>query len=147
MKSLLNQSDRQEIVSRIHALTSDHRGQWGTMDVAQMLAHCQKPLELALKDPKPSRKLLGRILGPLAKNEVFGPKPFKRNGYTPPEFKITDPQEFKINRDKLLGLVDRFPKEMPKVGLVHPFFGPLTIEEWSEGQYKHLDYHLGQFGV
>ena len=38
MKNLLNQSDRQEIISRINALTSDHQAQWGTMDVGQMLA-------------------------------------------------------------------------------------------------------------
>jgi hypothetical protein len=147
MKSLLNQSDRQELISRIHALTPGHQGLWGTMDVAQMLTHCQKPLELALTNPKPPRSLMGRILGPLAKNDVFGPKPYKKNGYTPPEFKITSPQEFKLNKEKLLGLIDRYPKEMPTVSLVHPFFRPLTLDQWAQGQYKHLDYHLGQFGV
>jgi hypothetical protein len=29
----------------------------------------------------------------------------------------------------------------------HPFFGALTPDEWSTGKYKHLDHHLGQFGV
>lgn len=147
MKSLLNQADRQEIVSRINALTVDHQAQWGQMDVGQMLAHCQKPLELALSNPKPARTLLGRIMGPIVKEGVFGPKPFKKNGYTPPPFKITSPQEFEPNKDKLIGLVERFPKEMSHVSLVHPFFGAMPAEEWGKGSYKHLDYHLGQFGA
>ncbi len=147
MKSLLNQSDRQEIISRIRALTSDHQAQWGVMDVSQMLAHCQRPLELALRETKPPRTLMGRIIGPMAKKEVFGERPFKRNGYTPPQFKVTGPQEFKPNKDKLIALIERFPLEMPKVSLAHPFFGPMPLEQWGEGSYKHLDYHLGQFGA
>jgi hypothetical protein len=147
MKNLLNQTDRQEIISRVHTLSPDSKGQWGKMDVGQMLAHLQKPLELALLNPKPPRVLLGRILGPMAKPSVFGPKPYKRDGYTPPPFKITDAQEFEPNKKKLLDLIDRYPKEMPNVSLAHPFFGPMPLEQWSEGAYKHLDYHLGQFGV
>ena len=147
MKNLLTPSDRQEIISRINALTSDHKGQWGQMDAGQMLAHLQKPLELALADPKPPRSLMGRIFGPMTKEGVFGPKLFKKNGYTPPEFKITDAQDFKTNKEKLLALIERFPKEMPKVGLVHPFFGSMPLDQWGEGLYKHLDYHLGQFGA
>ena len=147
MKSLLNPVDRQEVVSRINALTSDHKPQWGTMHAGQMLAHCQKPMELALSNPKSPRVFLGRIIAPLLKNSVFGPKPFEKGSYTPPEFRVSDKEEFKINKDKLLALIERYPKEMPNVGLVHPFFGPLTIEQWSEGQYKHLDHHLTQFGV
>ena len=147
MKSLLNQTDRQSLVDRINTLTPEHKGQWGKMDVGQMLAHCQKPIEIALADPKPARVLLGRIIVPLAKEGVFGAKPFKKNGYTPPPFKITTPQEFQPNKEKLLALIERYPNEMPKVGLVHPFFGAMPLEQWSEGAYKHLDYHLGQFGA
>jgi hypothetical protein len=29
----------------------------------------------------------------------------------------------------------------------HPFFGPMTAEEWGIISYKHLDHHLKQFGV
>ena len=78
MKNLLNASDRQAIVSRIARLTHTTKGLWGTMSVAQMLTHCQRPIELALTRPKPGRKLLGYILGPMASKNVFGPKPYKR---------------------------------------------------------------------
>ncbi len=29
----------------------------------------------------------------------------------------------------------------------HPLFGPLSGEEWGALSWKHLDYHLRQFGV
>jgi hypothetical protein len=32
-------------------------------------------------------------------------------------------------------------------GLVHPFFGRLSGDEWGRLIYKHLDHHLRQFGV
>src|SRR5262249_39164882 len=121
--------------------------QWGKMDVAQMLTHCQRPLELALTNPKPPRKLIGYILGPMSKTSVFGPKPFERNGFTPPEFRVADQRVFQQSKEGLLKLIDRFPQEMPKVGLVHPFFGAMPLEMWGQGLHKHLDYHLGQFGV
>ena len=147
MKNLLNPADRQEIISRINQLTPAHQGQWGKMDVAQMITHCQRPIELALKNPKPPRKLLGYILGPMAKKDVFGPTPFKKNGFTPPEFRVADQRDFLRNKEKLLTLIERYPVEMPQVSLLHPFFGAMPLDMWGEGMYKHLYYHLGQFGV
>jgi hypothetical protein len=147
MKNLLDLAYRQEIIARINTLTPATQGQWGKMDVSQMLAHCQRPLELAYRDPKPSRTLMGRIVGPMAKKEVFGDRPFKKNGYTPPQFKVTEPQDFSPNKEKLIALIERFPIEMSGVSLAHPFFGPMPLEQWGEGSYKHLDYHMGQFGV
>jgi hypothetical protein len=147
MKNLLNQKDGQEIVDRIHTLTKSTQGRWGKMDVAQMLTHCQRPLELAFKNPKPARTLMGRIIGPLFRDDVFGPKPYKKNGYTLPPFKITGAQDFALNKEKLLALIEGFPTEMPKAGLVHSFFGPMPVEQWGKGAYKHLDYHLWQLGV
>jgi hypothetical protein len=147
MKNLLNDNDRAEVTARVRALTADHKALWGQMDVAQMVTHCQRPIELALMNPKPARSLMGYLMGRLAKNDVFGPKPFKKGSFTPPQFKIVDPQDFHTNKEKLLQLIERFPKEMPNVGQVHPFFGPLTLTEWGQGQYKHLDHHLSQFGA
>lgn len=147
MKNLLNNADRQEVLERINKLSPAAQAQWGQMDVGQMLAHCQRPLELALKNPKPGRSLMGRIFGPMAKEGVFGATPFKKNGFTPPEFKINTAEDFDANKAKLLALIERFAAEMPGVSLVHPFFGPMPLNQWGEGMYKHLDYHLGQFGA
>ena len=46
-------------------------------------------------------------------------------------------------------LVDRFGVAGPSglTSLPHPFFGPLSSEEWQALQWRHLDHHLRQFGA
>ena len=146
MKNLFNNADKQEIISRINKLTPAAQGQWGQMNVAQMLKHCTKPLELAFTNPKPPRVFIGRIIGPMLKNAVFGPKPFKKGTFTPKEFKIETQEDFETQKENLLGLIDKFNPENI-TDKVHPFFGKTSDKEWGEGQYKHLDHHLTQFGV
>lgn len=146
MKNLFNRSHKQEILDRINKLTASTQRQWGKMDVAQMLKHCAKPLELALTNPKPPRVFIGRILGPMFKNAVMGPKPFKKGSFTPPEFKIETHENFEEQKNKLIDMINLFtPQNVSDP--VHPFFGRMAENEWGEGQYKHLDHHLTQFGV
>lgn len=44
VKDLFDPAVKQEILDRINKLTPQSQRQWGKMDVAQMLAHCQMPL-------------------------------------------------------------------------------------------------------
>ena len=67
MNNLYNQTDVQNITARLEKLTPDSKRQWGTMDIAQMLAHCNVSLETALGLNFPKRKLLGRFFGKLIK--------------------------------------------------------------------------------
>ncbi len=146
MKNLFNEADKQEVIRRLNTLTANTQGQWGKMTVAQMLRHCTMPLKLALANPKPPRQLLGILLGPFLKSAVIGPKPFKKNGFTPPQFKIESREDFNASKHDLLDLVNRFtPSNI--TDRVHPFFGSLGEAEWGESQYKHLNHHLTQFGV
>jgi hypothetical protein len=67
---------------------------------------------------------------------------------TAPQFRITDAREFAKERAALRALVERFGVGGP-AGLMqapHPFFGPLTADEWQRLQWLHLDHHLRQFG-
>ncbi len=146
MRNLFNPTDKQELLNKINSLTPNTQGQWGKMSVAQMLKHCTFPLQLALTNPKPPRQFIGRILGPLAKETVIGAKPFKRNSFTPKGFKVETEENFNIQKENLLSLINRFIPENV-TDKVHPFFGSLSEEEWGQSQYKHLDHHLTQFGV
>ncbi|HMG67303.1 MAG TPA: hypothetical protein VK588_06435 [Chitinophagaceae bacterium] len=47
VKNLFDTSVREEIIKRIHKLTSTSKPLWGKMNVSQMLAHVQVPIELA----------------------------------------------------------------------------------------------------
>jgi len=43
-------------------------------------------------------------------------------------------------------LMERLAATPRANGAEHPFFGPLTNEEWNALQWKHLSHHLRQFG-
>jgi len=146
MKNLFDDSSRQEIINRINILTPESKPLWGKMDVAQMLAHNLVGLELALQIKKPARAFIGRIIGGMVKKSLLSPEPFKKNGYTPKEFKIVSVMDFNEQKKKILDIINKFQKGAIK-DLVHPFFGEMNEEEWGWLQYKHLDHHLQQFGV
>lgn len=48
VKNLFDPTVKQDIITRINTLTPLSPRQWGKMDIAQMLAHLQQPLEVAL---------------------------------------------------------------------------------------------------
>src|SRR5262245_57463204 len=142
MKTLLSAPDSQEIVKRIHRLQPDSRGQWGKMQVAQMLAHCQVPMRVALGEVKLRRSLIGLLFGRLAKKSLVAPRPFKHDLPTAPQFRVTDARDFAIEKANLIALVQRF-QAGGAAGITkdpHPFFGRMTVPEWELLQWKHLDH-------
>jgi hypothetical protein len=149
MMSLFDENELAIVLHRINKLTPDSRPNWGKMNVSQMLAHCQTTLNLALGKATLKRSILGFLFGKIAKKQVVSDKPFKRNLPTAPSFIIKDEKNFELEKQKLTSLVTEFSKGGSE-GLSnkpHPFFGPLTPEEWDKSQWKHLDHHLQQFGV
>jgi len=136
------------LLDRIATLAPESGAQWGTMDVAQMLAHCQIPLELASRERTMKRGLVGLLFGRIALRSVLKEKPFGQNAPTAPSFRVTDKRELAKERERLVGLmtmyVERGPEGLPSK---HPFFGPMTPAQWSVLQWKHLDHHLRQFGA
>jgi hypothetical protein len=137
------------MLARIGQLRPDAAPLWGKMTLAQMLAHCQQPLRVATGELLLGRSLVGVLFGRLAKKQLLAPGPMKRNLPTAPQFKIGNPRAVATEQQALLDLVRRFGEAGP-AGLTqkpHPFFGPLTADEWQMLQWKHLDHHLRQFGV
>lgn len=149
MPMLFDASNVQAILSRIEQLNPSTQRQWGKMDVAQMLAHCCLPLEMALGHATPPRSLVGRILGGFFKHVITDPKPYKENQPTDKSFIITDSQDFEKQKKRIMQLVEQFVLvgENGMTTHPHPFFGKLTALEWGSAMYKHLDHHLKQFGV
>ncbi len=149
MKNLFEPSSVDEIKMRIGRLTPEHKGQWGRMSVAQMLAHCAAWMEIATGLSHPPRSLLGRLVGRFAKASVLGERPPGRNMPTMKELKVQDVRDFADELQNLLAGIDRFAAGGPERCTRHPhsFFGPLTPDEWAILSYKHLDHHLRQFGA
>lgn len=147
--SLFDPGDRALMLERIERLRPDAARQWGKMNVAQMLAHCQQPLRVATGELPLRRSLIGILFGRLAKRKLLAPAPWKPGLPTAPEFKVTDERDFAREKAALLERVRKFGEAGPAglTKLPHPFFGPMTIGEWQALQWKHLDHHLRQFGA
>ena len=149
MKTLFNQNDKNEIISRIDNLKTTAEKQWGKMDVAQMVAHCSAALEVAAGLKFPPRIFIGRVIGSFFKPMFSNEKPFDKNTPTDKSFVMTGAHDLEKEKATLKKLIQQFSDGGPQKCTTHPhtFFGKLTPEEWGIGMYKHLDHHLRQFNV
>jgi hypothetical protein len=148
MESIFNPAVNAAFIDRINNLTPARSALWGKMNVAQMLAHCQVPILVAFGELNSKGGLMALIFGRMAKKKIVNEQPFERNLPTMSEAKIKSDKGFEAEKEALIILVKRFetgPDVLTKKP--HPFFGPLTVDEWNTLQYKHLDHHLRQFGV
>jgi hypothetical protein len=150
MKNLFDPARVEEVKARLAQLTPDSERQWGTMNAPQAVAHCSGGLELALGDKTPPRVFVGRLLGWIVKPLALGnDDPMRRNSPTAKDLVVQDERDLGRERERLLGLIDRFVAAGPAGCTTHPhsFFGRLTPDQWAILMYKHLDHHLRQFGV
>jgi hypothetical protein len=148
--SLFKKEDNEKLIERINSLKHDTKPVWGSMDVAQMLAHCQAPLLVAHGEMKLKRGLFSILFGGIFKRRLTkDAQPFGRNIPTAKEFMVPDKKEFEKEKKRLIELVKRFSDSGPdKITKdPHPFFGKMTPKEWDVLQWKHLDHHLRQFGA
>jgi hypothetical protein len=150
MKSLFNEKDVNGFIERINKLSPESKPLWGKMNVAQMLAHCEVPLKIAQGELKLKvNPIIKFLFAKRARKHILGEAGFGKNSPTMNEARIADKREFEEEKQKLIKKIRSF-YEKGKAGITrepHPFFGPLSIEEWDHMQSKHLDHHLSQFGV
>lgn len=140
-----------QIIDRISLLTPSTPAQWGKMDVAKMLAHCNVTYEMVYeptKHPKPNT-FMRFILKTFIKNKVVSETPYPKNSPTAPQFVITDPKQFETEKTRLINYIT----QTQQLGANYfeqkesHSFGTLTATEWNNMFYKHLNHHLNQFGV
>lgn len=149
MKSLFEKDALDEIISRLDKLQPAAQRQWGKMDVAQMMAHCSAALEMASGELILPRIFIGRLIGPFIKPIYANDKPFSRNNPTDPKLVVSDSRDFLREQGILKSKLRQYHEggETHCTQHPHPFFGPLTPEQWGRGMYKHVDHHLRQFGA
>jgi hypothetical protein len=140
-----------DIKRRILSLRDDSERQWGTMSVAQTLAHCTRGLEMGMGVIHPERaRFPVNILGLLIKPFVFrDDTPVRRNSPSSPELFPADPTQCELERERsrLIVAIDSFAQQGAACCSrhPHPFFGALNPQQWAILMYKHLDHHLRQF--
>jgi hypothetical protein len=151
MKNLFDATVANQVKARLGKLEPQSARLWGKMTAAQMLAHCSVSMQWALGERVPEKRALpARLMGRLVKPMVFrNEDPLRKNSPTAPSLIVADERDLVQERDRLLGLIDKFAAG-GAAGCTknpHSFFGRMTPEEWAILMYKHLDHHLRQFGV
>ena len=150
MISIFNKNEKETLINRINQLNESSTAQWGTMDVAQMLAHCNIAFELTYEDKHPiPSKFKQFILKLLVKQMVVGEKPYAKNGRTAPVFVVADAKDFEKEKARLVNYINKTNELGTNYfeGKNSHSFGKLTSQEWNTMFVKHLDHHLKQFGV
>lgn len=140
-----------ELIERINTLNPNSQRAWGTMDVAQMLAHCNVTYAIAFT-PEQFQKpnfLMKLMLKSFVKKIVTNQEAYKPNGRTAPEFIITDVRDFDKEKALLISNIEKVQQLGSSFfeGKENLSFGKLSSQEWNTMFYKHLDHHLKQFGV
>ncbi|WP_312089547.1 DUF1569 domain-containing protein [Chryseobacterium sp.] len=150
-KSLHNEEDFEEIKRRILQLSIKSQNKWGKMNVAQMMVHCDKILQIALGSLKiPSVFWLFRLVGVVTKYEISAfNNGIPRNMPTFKKVIVNFDCDFEQARNNLLVRLDEYKNAYlnHQLPLKHELFGRMREKDWGFLEYKHLDHHLKQFKV
>lgn len=147
MKTIFDQTTRDELVGRVKKLSENSTAQWGTMNAFQMLRHCTISEEMYQGKRSFKRLFIGRLFGAMAlKGILKNEEPMKKNQPTHPEMKITGSGDFQKERDRWIELLEGYAAHSNH-GIVHPFFGKMNKSQIGQYVYKHTDHHLRQFGL
>ena len=146
MKSIFDQSTREELKTRILSLQENNPAQWGKMNIFQMMRHCTKWDEMALGKKTYNQSLIGKLFGKMALKDMMKDEPMKKNLPTVPSFKVKEYINMAEEKMKWIKLIDEYEHSSDH-GFVHPFFGMMTREQTGYLVYKHVDHHLRQFNA
>ena len=147
MRRLHDKTAREGLLERVGRLRPDAQRRWGKMTVDQMLHHVNAALEMSLGRLPTKRKRIAIPL-PLFKFIAFNLPWPKGRAPTAPELKATGTYDFAKEQARLKSLINEVSvKALDGIWTEHPAFGPLTGDECSRLQHKHVDHHLKQFGV
>ena len=145
MKTLRDPKARRSLQGRLNHLRADAPPKWGTMSADQMLRHLNASLRTALGtlDCVPEDTLLTRTAIKWA--ALFGPWP-KGKVKTNREMNASDAYDFEREREELGSLIEEVAAR-DGAWPSHPTFGPMSGWQWRRLEFRHVDYHLRQFGA
>lgn len=135
---------------RVQELPMGASRQWGTMSLAQMLAHLRVSLEVSLEERSTtdeSRPWLLPVLWVLM-FEVWTNWP-RGLIKTTPQFLDNDATDVEAERLAVLAAMRRFvarAAEAPERRVLEPMLGRVSLRKWRRIHGIHIDYHLRQFG-
>lgn len=145
--SIFEKSDYNNILSRLSNLTAASTPAWGKMNVGQMLAHLNLPLEVSLGKRSIKNKP-GFLMRLFLKPFILSKKPWKPGLPTGKDFLVTDPKDFEQEKSRLIeNLKEAHQRGESGNWGNHPALGKLKPAEHGWLTWKHVDHHLRQFKV
>ena len=149
MKTIFDDTVRQELTGRLINLPAGNPPLWGKMSAAQMVKHCRLWEEMIHENKLFKGPFIGRLIGPLILKKVLRSPEFRKNSPTVSETRVTDTDiDLNEERQRLVMLLNSYPQyKHPDNSFIHPFFGKMTREQIGRLTYLHLDHHLRQFGA
>ncbi|MBD0284812.1 MAG: DUF1569 domain-containing protein [Flavisolibacter sp.] len=147
-KNIFDKHTADEIIARAQSLQPNSRRKWGTMEVTEMLHHCNRINKMNMEggpDGKSSslKQQLLRILVLHITQRI--PKNIKGANNHQDSVIIAD--AFDSEKEKFCKTIKEFSERTTPIQVTHPVFGKLTTKEWGEFTWMHMDHHLRQFGV
>tara|TARA_R110002167_G_scaffold328783_1_gene535311 strand:+ start:3340 stop:3798 length:459 start_codon:yes stop_codon:yes gene_type:complete len=150
LPNIFSKDISEKVIQRIDHLKPDTQPNWGKMNVSEMLAHCNVAYEMVYENKHPKPNFLMKVMmKSFVKKIVTSETPYKQNAQTAPAFKIKDSRNFETEKIRLIDYVNK----TQKLGASNfdnkesHSFGKLSVDQWNNMFYKHLDHHLNQFGV
>ena len=150
MKTLLNDRDRNEVLTRLSLLRPDSQRRWGSMSPHQMICHLSDSFRASLgeKQVSSSATLFKRTI--YKWGALWVPLQWPHGVKTRPEMDQqqggTRPTEFVSDVATFHTLFDRFCSFKGEFA-PHAMLGQLSRTERMRHAYLHVDHHLRQFGA
>ena len=144
MKSLLDTTAREQILTRFEKFNETSPRQWGKMSHAQMLAHLIDLFEVTFAErPVVERKgFMNSFLG----RWLLSSMPLPKNSPTDPEYLKRPAGNFAEDKARVIGYIKRFAEPDKHTFGISPWVGKMSPSQWAKSHYTHLDHHLRQFG-
>jgi hypothetical protein len=129
-----------EEIDRLHRAHYDRAGNW---DLSQILDHVGEGLRTALQGTTHRATwIIRRFLGPLVLQRILRQRRMKA-GIKVPKWWLPGPSHDESAAiDQFRSEVAAF-QEMQTTPFPHPFFGPLTKQQWNDLVLVHAAHHLG----
>jgi hypothetical protein len=148
MATFWDPETRGHFCQRIERLSTGSQPLWGKFTAAQMVAHLNDAMRMAMGElPVASKKLPLRYF-PL-KHLVLYVLPFPKGAPTAPELLARgDVAELSTEQREFVRLAAQAASRSSADGWPdHPAFGRLSHRAWGKLICKHTEHHLKQFGV
>jgi oxepin-CoA hydrolase / 3-oxo-5,6-dehydrosuberyl-CoA semialdehyde dehydrogenase len=140
------------LIAALRPLTNDRQPLWGKMTAQQMVEHLlwafegsTGRVEIECRVPEERRQATKGFLFDNRPTPQEFMNPLLRAGLPEMRFSSLDDAIFALQAE-VTRYLDHARSE-PGAMHTHPFFGPITVEEWSRTHFKHAVHHLLQFAL